>query len=43
MYNYEVRDDPYLPGDSGEALISERSGSRFDSCCEHFSLLDRKN
>ena len=35
-----VRDDPKLPGDSGEAPISEWSGWRFDSHCEIFSLLD---
>ena len=37
-----VRDDPKLPGDSGEAPISEWSGWRFDSRREIFSPLDGK-
>ena len=37
-----VQDDPKLPGDSGEVLISEGSGCRFHSRCEIFSLLDGK-
>ena len=36
----EVRDDPYLPGDTGELLISDWSGWRFDLHYETFSLLD---
>lgn len=37
-----VRDDPNLPDDSGEAPISKWSGWRFDPRCEIFSLLDEK-
>ena len=39
----EVRDDPKLPGDSGEIPISEWSGWQFDTRYEIFSLLDGKN
>ena len=35
-----ARDDPKLPGDSGEVPISEWNGWRFDSRFEIFSLLD---
>ena len=38
----EVRDDPKLPGDSGEVPNSEWSGRRFNSHCEISSLLDEK-
>ena len=43
-YNIEcghVRDDPKLPGDSGEVPISEWSGWRFDSYRKIFSLPDK--
>ena len=36
------RDDPKLPGDSGDIPISEWSGWQFDSHCKIFSLLDIK-
>ena len=39
----KVRDDPKLPGDSGEILISKWSGWRFDSHCEIFCSLDGKD
>ena len=38
-----VRDDPELPDDSGEVIISKWSGWRFNFRCVIFSLLDEKN
>ena len=38
-----VRDDLKLPGQSGEAPISEWSGWRVNSHCEIFSLLEGGN
>ena len=38
-----VWDDHELPGDSGEVLVFEWSGWRFNSRCELFSLFDGKN
>lgn len=38
----EVWDEPKLPGDSGQVLIDEWSGWLFKSCCEIFSLIDKK-
>ena len=37
-----VRDDPKLPGDSGEVFISKWSGWWFNFHFKSFSLLDRK-
>ena len=40
MTQLKVQDDHKLLDDSGEVLISEWSGWRFDSHCEIFYLLD---
>jgi hypothetical protein len=43
MWLAKVRDDPKLPGDSGEVSIYEWSSWRFDFRCEIFSRLNGKN
>ena len=42
LVDFSGGDDPKLRGYSGEVPIYEWSGWQFDSCCEIFSILDRK-